>query len=201
MTDIPPTDEDLAAEALIEYLNEFTDRKCPGCSHSPCGHELLFSSAMGVKDAPRCLSCLADLFQRDRDELRGHLAAYVRRRDCYWRAWQEANRREGHTGTDLPVCLGTPQPTEPKEWSDSETEAKSDTGWTVTEIWDAGEMSCGDLVLALRIRMNKLNPGEVLQITALDPAAPEDLPAWCRMTGHRLLRVDHPKYDIQRKEP
>src|ERR671910_915674 len=52
------------------------------------------------------------------------------------------------------------------------------------------------LALALRGRMNALPPGAVLRVTATDPAAPEDLPAWCRLTGHRLLRMHHPDYYI-----
>ena len=66
--------------------------------------------------------------------------------------------------------------------------------------WDAGDMGCGDLVLALRGRLNTLPPGAVLKVSARDPAAPLDLPAWCRLTGHRLVRAAHPEYHIQRKE-
>lgn len=61
-------------------------------------------------------------------------------------------------------------------------------------------MACGDLVLALRGRLNALAGGTVLKVTARDPAAPLDLPAWCRLTGHRLLAAEHPDYFIQRKE-
>jgi len=45
-----------------------------------------------------------------------------------------------------------------------------------------------------------MRPGEVLRVTALDPGAPEDLPAWCRLTGHTLLQWEHPEYRIRRKE-
>ncbi len=34
------------------------------------------------------------------------------------------------------------------------------------------------------IRMTALAPGQVLRLVALDPGAPADIPAWCRMTGH-----------------
>jgi len=67
-------------------------------------------------------------------------------------------------------------------------------------VWDAGDMACGDLVLALRGRLNALAPGSVLKVTAHDTAAPYDLPAWCRLTGHRMLTAKHPDYFIQRKE-
>lgn len=71
----------------------------------------------------------------------------------------------------------------------------------MTSSWDAGDMGCGELLMALRGRMNALQPGDVLLLTARDPGAPEEMPAWCRLTGHRLLRAEHPYYHIQRKEP
>ncbi len=66
--------------------------------------------------------------------------------------------------------------------------------------WDAGAMGCGELVLELRVRMAALPPGGRLRLVARDPGAPEDLPAWCGMTGHTLLEASHPEYLIQRKE-
>jgi tRNA 2-thiouridine synthesizing protein A len=56
--------------------------------------------------------------------------------------------------------------------------------------WDAGDLGCGELVLELRLRMRRLASGEVLRLTARDPGAPADLPAWCGLTGHRLLHTD-----------
>ena len=64
--------------------------------------------------------------------------------------------------------------------------------------WDAGAMGCGELVLELRFRMAELPGGAQLHLIASDPGAPEDLPAWCRMTGNRLVRADHPDYWIER---
>ena len=66
--------------------------------------------------------------------------------------------------------------------------------------WDAGDMGCGDLVLELRLRVQALAPRQVFKLKARDPGAPEDLPAWCRLTGHTLLRAEPPTYWIQRKE-
>jgi tRNA 2-thiouridine synthesizing protein A len=61
-------------------------------------------------------------------------------------------------------------------------------------------MGCGELVMQLRIRLNKLPAGGVFQVVARDPAAPEDLPAWCRLTGHTLLSVEHPVYRIRKRD-
>lgn len=55
--------------------------------------------------------------------------------------------------------------------------------------WQAGDLGCGDLVLELRQRV-RAAPGKVFKVTALDPGAPADIPAWCGMTGHQLLAHD-----------
>jgi len=62
-------------------------------------------------------------------------------------------------------------------------------------------MGCGELVLELRNRVLAIAPGAVLRLVAQDPAAPIDLPAWSRMTGHPLVRAAHPEYYFRRKEP
>jgi len=70
----------------------------------------------------------------------------------------------------------------------------------VMERWDAGETGCGTLVLELYMRVNRLKPGDRIEVIARDPGAPVDLPAWCRMTGHTLVSAEHPRYVIQRGE-
>ena len=52
---------------------------------------------------------------------------------------------------------------------------------------DFEEMSCGDLLIALMKAMRPLPPGTLVEVRALDPGAPIDIPAWCRMVGHELL--------------
>jgi tRNA 2-thiouridine synthesizing protein A len=56
-----------------------------------------------------------------------------------------------------------------------------------SETYDAGYTGCGDLVLLLRIKLRSA-PGKVVRVIARDPGAPEDIPAWCRMTRNDLLR-------------
>jgi tRNA 2-thiouridine synthesizing protein A len=75
-----------------------------------------------------------------------------------------------------------------------------DAGAVVDAEWDAGDLGCGELVLGLRLRLEAMPPGHVLKLTALDPGAPADLPAWCRLTGHALVQAEHPVYLIRRKE-
>ncbi len=53
--------------------------------------------------------------------------------------------------------------------------------------------------MVLRSRLASLAPGSLFQLVARDPGAPEDLPAWCRLTGHELVKADPPTYLIKRK--
>jgi tRNA 2-thiouridine synthesizing protein A len=69
----------------------------------------------------------------------------------------------------------------------------------VADAWDAGDLGCGELVMALHLRMKGLRGGDIFRVTATDPAAPEDLPAWCRLCGHTLVAMHHPNYWIRRK--
>lgn len=65
--------------------------------------------------------------------------------------------------------------------------------------WDAGDMGCGDLVLQLRGRVERLRAGQTMRLVARDPGAPVDIPAWCRLTGHALIAAEPPVYLIRRK--
>lgn len=53
---------------------------------------------------------------------------------------------------------------------------------------DAGEGGCADLLLLIVKAMRDLQAGQVLHVVAYDPGAVEDIPAWCRMTAHTLLK-------------
>jgi len=65
-------------------------------------------------------------------------------------------------------------------------------------FYDAGDMACGDLVLRLRIELKKMSAGQVLELRATDVSAPIDLPAWCRLTGHRLMHQSGCSYWIEK---
>lgn len=66
-------------------------------------------------------------------------------------------------------------------------------------LLDVGDTLCGELALMLRAELKKMEAGQVLEVVARDPAAPQDIPAWCDVTGHRMLRAEHPRYWIRRK--
>lgn len=56
-------------------------------------------------------------------------------------------------------------------------------------FWDAAYMGCGELLLELRQRL-RVMPGRTLKLISRDAGAPEDLAAWCRMTGDHLVHQD-----------
>ncbi len=66
--------------------------------------------------------------------------------------------------------------------------------------WDAGDLGCGELVLELRWRFERLKRGQILKLTARDPGAPAEIPAWCRLTGQTLVGRHHPIYLIRRDD-
>ncbi|MGH7301427.1 MAG: sulfurtransferase TusA family protein, partial [Candidatus Rokuibacteriota bacterium] len=45
----------------------------------------------------------------------------------------------------------------------------------------------------------RLAPGEVLEVRSTDPGAREDLPAWCRLTGHEFLAMHGPRYFLRKR--
>jgi tRNA 2-thiouridine synthesizing protein A len=70
---------------------------------------------------------------------------------------------------------------------------------TIAEKWNAGEIGCGELLIELAGRMKRLAPGQLFELTALDPGAVEDIPSWCRLTGHALVSASHPVYQLRRR--
>lgn len=69
----------------------------------------------------------------------------------------------------------------------------------IAKHWDAGHMGCGEVIILLRMHMQPLASGQVFKLTTQDLGACEDIPAWCRLTGRRLLKADHPHYWIEQK--
>jgi ubiquinone/menaquinone biosynthesis C-methylase UbiE/TusA-related sulfurtransferase len=54
---------------------------------------------------------------------------------------------------------------------------------------DAPGMACIDLTPLIARAMRDLQPGEVLEVHTDDPAARVGVPAWCRLTGNRLVHT------------
>ncbi len=169
---------------------------CARCGTAVSAHDVLMSIGAGFRTAALCLCCLSDELEQAPAALCHHLAEWFRRRACYDEAWAECTRLEGAEPRALETDAQDAALLAPARLrlgvDDPEPEPE--------HFWDAGQLGCGELVMELRLRLRSMAPREVLQVRALDPGAREDLPAWCAMTGHALVRAEHPQYDIRRKE-
>ncbi|HMA34134.1 MAG TPA: PqqD family peptide modification chaperone [Chloroflexia bacterium] len=56
-------------------------------------------------------------------------------------------------------------------------------------VFDGMGQACVELLLTMAQQVRALAPGEILKVVTDDPAAREDLGAWCRMTGNDLAAV------------
>lgn len=203
MDDELDAQEQINIAALLCDLKALREHGCSICGCAICGHEALMSLTMGFKDAPKCWSCLAGGIGQEREALRDHLMVHIENRICFHEGWLWANREEGFESDKHPGCLwpatSTHEIKQTPPLSDFHGTPRLDTDLTPITEWDAGDMACGDLVFELRIRMLKVNPGQVLKVVATDSGAAEDLPAWCRVTGNTLVDSRHPVYFIKRK--
>ncbi len=178
---------------LLRDLSALEGSGCSGCARRLCGHHALIALVMGFKGAPRCASCLAGALDHPLEKFLDQVLGLIGHRDCYRSGWAWADSREGIASSSRPSCLNAEGPA-------GVAPAEPAGGLASEGTWDAGSMGCGDLVLELRLRLAELRPGGVLRVTALDPGAPEDLPAWCRLTGNALVDMKPPRYSIRRKE-
>ena len=178
---------EIDASLPLRELNRLAGGACTDCRMDYSSREAVFNIVLGFKNAPRCLPCLSQRLDREAGDLRGDLVAHIHRRDCFLTAWREAERRDAASASSA------------RESSQGASPMSNNVVPTISGEWDAGDMGCGELVMALRLRMNDLPAGAILKVNATDTAAPEDLPAWCRLSGHTLVAMHPPTYFIRRK--
>jgi len=51
---------------------------------------------------------------------------------------------------------------------------------------DARHTLCPMPVIKTQNKIAELQPGDLLEVTCTDPGALNDIPAWCRINGHRV---------------
>lgn len=187
--------------AVLDTVARLTGSFCRTCGAKLCGHAAVFCLVMGFHDAPVCPRCLAAGLDWPLESLRDRLAGRVQAKECLRAGWREAGEREGLGDASRPACLwpaSSPGPAGPVPSPAGPAPVPAPPAHD--DAWDAGDLGCGDLVLDLRTKVRGMQPGQVLKLTARDPGAPEDIPAWCGLTGHRLLAAQPPNYWIRRKE-
>jgi len=54
---------------------------------------------------------------------------------------------------------------------------------------DAKRLLCPMPVIRAQDRIKTLSVGDVLEVVCTDPGALQDVPAWCRINGHKVLET------------
>ena len=63
---------------------------------------------------------------------------------------------------------------------------------------DCRGQRCPLPVIALAKTIRRMEIGQIVRVLADDPAAANDIPAWCRMTGQEFVRGGDDEYDVRR---
>jgi tRNA 2-thiouridine synthesizing protein A len=61
---------------------------------------------------------------------------------------------------------------------------------------DAKRLLCPMPVIRTQDKVKTLSAGEVLQVTCTDPGVLNDIPAWCRINGHKVIGTQRDDDDI-----
>ena len=69
------------------------------------------------------------------------------------------------------------------------SDATPDSPATFTHQLDARHLLCPLPVIRLQTLLRKLPAGARVQVAATDPGVMHDIPAWCRVQGHRVLEA------------
>ena len=56
-------------------------------------------------------------------------------------------------------------------------------------VVDASGLLCPMPIVRLSQRIKEIQPGEIIKLIATDPGMKEDVPAWCRSTGHECIEI------------
>jgi tRNA 2-thiouridine synthesizing protein A len=60
-------------------------------------------------------------------------------------------------------------------------------------------LKCPLPVVHLARRITEIEPGQVIEVLADDPAAAADIAAWCRMRGQDLVASNPPRFQVRRQ--
>jgi TusA-related sulfurtransferase len=59
----------------------------------------------------------------------------------------------------------------------------------MSEFLDARRLLCPLPVIRVQDKVKQLQPGDRLEVVCTDPGALQDIPAWCRINGHKILET------------
>jgi tRNA 2-thiouridine synthesizing protein A len=62
---------------------------------------------------------------------------------------------------------------------------------------DARRILCPLPVIRTQDAVARLAPGDVLRVIATDPGVVYDIPAWCKVHGHKVLAIEEGREEIR----
>lgn len=122
--------------------------------------------------------------------LRGYLASNILKENGYGDVRNLIGGIKTYKAATAEVKLpGTGESEEDKARCACNAPATDGSEHSNTICVDACGMQCPGPVLKLKKEMEKLLPGQRLEITATDAGFSRDAESWCRMTGNRIVEV------------
>ena len=55
------------------------------------------------------------------------------------------------------------------------------------EFLNARRLLCPLPVIRVQDQVKQLHPGDLLEVVCTDPGVMQDIPAWCRINGHKII--------------
>jgi len=62
---------------------------------------------------------------------------------------------------------------------------------------DARRLLCPLPVIRTQDAIANYAPGDIVNVLGTDPGIKEDIPAWCRINGHRVIDIDEQADEIK----
>ncbi|WP_455204902.1 sulfurtransferase TusA family protein [Kaarinaea lacus] len=62
---------------------------------------------------------------------------------------------------------------------------------------DARRLLCPLPVIRSQDKVNTLAKGDILEVFCTDPGATNDIPAWCRINGHKVVGIENDDNEIK----
>lgn len=67
---------------------------------------------------------------------------------------------------------------------------RDDTTMTAKHVLDARRLLCPMPLIRLQDFVAGVQGGDLIEVRCTDPGTRNDIPAWCRINGHELVRIE-----------
>jgi tRNA 2-thiouridine synthesizing protein A len=68
-------------------------------------------------------------------------------------------------------------------------------GYMTRHVLNACRLLCPLPVIRTQDKVKQLQPGDQLEVICTDPGVMQDIPAWCRINGHKVLETKSGDYE------